>query len=365
MWRFLLLSVVLGAAAIRARAQGAVRLGVGNQPCTAAPSGSGLPGDGLPFGCHADPAGPVPEVPEGVVPEPSAWFESFVLERQPLVLRGAVRGAPGVDGWTDDRLAGAEYGGLHVKLEGKREKRGETTAELVGKLAAGRDTLGHFVNRTRAWAAGAPTPQAEPRAAGADGLRQGSASAVGSSSLEGYVVSQLPDPMAADVLVPAVASCGSFARGLLEANLWVSSGNTSSMLHRDADNVLNCVYRGTKTWTLVDPGERASPPSPSPSPSLLRHRAAARAAVRANARVAARAAAGCSPRLCVQPHPGPRPYAASQGEVASAPCHRRPPASRPVVPDRPASPQCTPAGCRRRQSSRAKWAAWCWWTPTA
>jgi lysine-specific demethylase 8 len=39
---------------------------------------------------------------------------------------------------------------------------------------------------------------------------------------------------------------------LSEMNLWLSNGNTSSMLHRDGFNQLNCVVKGTKLWTVVD-----------------------------------------------------------------------------------------------------------------
>jgi hypothetical protein len=35
-------------------------------------------------------------------------------------------------------------------------------------------------------------------------------------------------------------------------NLWVSNGDTSSMLHRDGFNQLNCVVRGSKLWTTID-----------------------------------------------------------------------------------------------------------------
>ncbi|KAA0152572.1 hypothetical protein FNF29_03799 [Cafeteria roenbergensis] len=252
MWLVLALGVVgsaVGAAA--------ARLGVGNVVCQTL-HGELMPGDGQPFGCHADPVGDITEIPEGVVPHPRDFFETFVRTREPAVLRGAVKLAGGVEGWTDDRLAGPEFGGLQIKLEGKREKREETQGALLGKLAMGRDTLGHFVNRTRRNSSlaerklGGPLPDNETTVRP---VQVGHVFESTRSQLEGYVVSQLPAPMSPDVHVPAVATCGSMATELLEANLWVSSGNTSSMLHRDADNVFNCVYKGSKVWTLVDPLE--------------------------------------------------------------------------------------------------------------
>jgi len=47
-----------------------------------------------------------------------------------------------------------------------------------------------------------------------------------------YMVSQLPDPMSEEVAVPQCILCGSFRERILEANIWMSSGNTKSLLHR-------------------------------------------------------------------------------------------------------------------------------------
>lgn len=199
------------------------------------------------------------EFDRGVVPHPGDFYREFIATRQPAVLRGAIDSAPGIAAWDDARLMADDYGAMHVKLEGKREKRAESNAALTGVLTVGRDLLGHFVNRTRQ---GARLPSRRSDGAAdvvdADILIQvpvTEADTTDHSDMEGYVVSQLPDPMAKDVAVPAIATCGSLSRQLLEANLWVSSGNTSSMIHRDADNVFNCVYRGSKTWTLIDPRE--------------------------------------------------------------------------------------------------------------
>ncbi len=54
--------------------------------------------------------------------------------------------------------------------------------------------------------------------------------------------------MGADVFVPDVLSCGTGRRALIEANLWFSSGNTSSTLHKDAYNTINCQIAGSKEW---------------------------------------------------------------------------------------------------------------------
>ncbi len=68
-----------------------------------------------------------------------------------------------------------------------------------------------------------------------------------------YIVSQLPDPMADDVLVPPFMMCGTIYERILESNIWLSAGGTKSMLHRDADHAINCLLNGTKDWILIDP----------------------------------------------------------------------------------------------------------------
>ena len=59
-----------------------------------------------------------------------------------------------------------------------------------------------------------------------------------------YIVSQLPEPMYHEVSVLPCLLCGTFKKRLLEVNLWVSSGGSRSLLHRDADNAINCLLHG-------------------------------------------------------------------------------------------------------------------------
>lgn len=39
---------------------------------------------------------------------------------------------------------------------------------------------------------------------------------------------------------------------LLENNLWVARGRTRSQLHFDKENIVNCLFKGEKRWTLID-----------------------------------------------------------------------------------------------------------------
>lgn len=123
---------------------------------------------------------------------------------------------PAYKKWTDDYLID-NFGELEVKLEHKTEK-GKTP---VGERGVGRDTIKSFLETYK--------------------------------TKSSYIVSQMPDPMAQDILVPPFMMCGTIYDRLLESNLWLSAGGTKSMLHRDADHAINCLLNGTKDWILIDP----------------------------------------------------------------------------------------------------------------
>lgn len=65
--------------------------------------------------------------------------------------------------------------------------------------------------------------------------------------------------MGDDVFMPDVLACGSGAHNLIEPNLWVSSGNTSSTLHKDAYNTVNCQIVGEKDWYTKKKSQKIVP----------------------------------------------------------------------------------------------------------
>jgi len=68
-----------------------------------------------------------------------------------------------------------------------------------------------------------------------------------------YVVSELPTAMYGDVTVPGCFSCGAFSSHITEIDIWISNGHTRSKFHKDSNNQLNCLIKGTKQWTVIDP----------------------------------------------------------------------------------------------------------------
>ena len=171
-------------------------------------------GHGQPLGRHMPSDGHVEQL--HTIPTPPLFWEKYASTRTPVVFKGAAKSFPAYNLWTDKFLI-EKFGSLEVKLESKTEKN----KTPIGERGLGRDTIKSYLSDYR--------------------------------MKDSYVVSQLPDPMTEDVDVLSCLSCGTFAERIMEANLWLSSGGTSSLLHRDADNAVNCLLNGTKDWILIDP----------------------------------------------------------------------------------------------------------------
>ena len=171
-------------------------------------------GHGEPIGSHRPSDGEIDILTS--FPSPHNFWNKYVSIGKPCLFRGAAVQYPAIIKWTNDYLI-ENYGDLEVKLEHKYEK-GETP---IGTKGVGRDTIRSFLE----------SYLNEPK----------------------YIVSQLPDPMSKEIYVLPFLTCGSFKERLLEANLWLSSGGTKSLLHKDADNAINCLLNGTKEWLLIHP----------------------------------------------------------------------------------------------------------------
>lgn len=54
------------------------------------------------------------------------------------------------------------------------------------------------------------------------------------------------------MVVPYSLRCGGFQDNLVDVVMWFSSGNTSSVLHYDSMDNINCVLDGKKKMVLID-----------------------------------------------------------------------------------------------------------------
>ncbi|XP_071499211.1 uncharacterized protein [Diadema antillarum] len=168
-----------------------------------------------PFGGHQPPDVDIDELFE--IPGPQVFWDKYVSVRRVAVLRQAATHSPGFTKWTEGNLKEL-YGDVEVRLEGKHERKSRIP---LGEKGLGRDTLRSFLETFR--------------------------------DKDTYIVSQLPEPLYEDFHVPPCISCGNMRERIVEVDLWMSSGNTQSIIHKDAFNTINCLMKGTKLWKMIEP----------------------------------------------------------------------------------------------------------------
>ncbi|XP_071090330.1 bifunctional peptidase and arginyl-hydroxylase JMJD5-like [Haliotis cracherodii] len=173
-------------------------------------AGETLKGHQQPLGSHAPPLG-VTFI--GKFSSPGVFYENFVKESQPLLMKSPLLDTPfpAFEKWTDDFLR-EEYGSEVVSVEqSKKEKRNLRPSTM---------TLHEFLD-----------------------LYQ---------KKNVYMVQSLPSSMKDDVHLPITLQCGGTQHVLHDAVLWMSSGGTKSVLHSDKLDNLLCVLSGTKDVILID-----------------------------------------------------------------------------------------------------------------
>jgi len=69
----------------------------------------------------------------------------------------------------------------------------------------------------------------------------------------GYTVTQVPGGMNNESSIIPCMACGPVRDTFIEANLWISNGDTNSKIHKDSNNQMNCLYQGVKEWSLFAP----------------------------------------------------------------------------------------------------------------
>ena len=57
--------------------------------------------------------------------------------------------------------------------------------------------------------------------------------------------------------LPNLLTCGTYKERLTEAELWMSSGGTSSLLHSHGEHNLHCVIDGRKDFIIIEPKYKA------------------------------------------------------------------------------------------------------------
>lgn len=154
------------------------------------------------------------EVVQGF-PSGREFFTYFALQSRPLKMAGAAKFSPAFDKWEDSYfLSLQESSEAFVNVETrKKENRTQPTIEMPFQ---------EFVEVYK--------------------------------DTDQYMVDPVPEFLRNDVIVPGPLQCPQVAENFLVENImWFSSGGTKSVVHTDAvDNIL-CLFRGEKTFVMVDP----------------------------------------------------------------------------------------------------------------
>ena len=180
---------------------------------------NGIPTGHLrPFGWQNRPQDSVPEQSPTLKPE--AFWDTYVNHSDPMVVRGLVFGSTSLDKWSDSYLS-HQYGHLDIKVT-RRKQQFSHAVENSTQMS-----FDQFLTQYRV-----------------EDL---------------YMRVIMPKEMQTEAPMPHIVNCGPLVSSnntiklaqLSEAFLWMSAGETSSLLHSHPENNLHCVLEGRKDFILM------------------------------------------------------------------------------------------------------------------
>ena len=139
---------------------------------------------------------------------PDRFYHLFVQGNRSVVIRGIV---PPLDVlWTDSYLS-KRYGHLNITVAKRKQRLVDTLVQTPLKT---------FLEQYRQ-----------------DDL---------------YMNTIIPDQMKPETPLPSLINCGTFRDRLLEPILWISAGETASLLQAHAQNTMHCVLDGRRDFIVYD-----------------------------------------------------------------------------------------------------------------
>jgi len=160
-----------------------------------------------PIGYQRRPEGPVRELRS--VPTPQEFYEVFIKEDKPVTFRKMVSNVPAMTTWQNDAHLKKNYGDLKIHVVVKKELFTHGPQAMTFKK---------FLKEY----------QYE----------------------DWYLSNTVPEEMMKELTLPPCLKCG-LSKTLMESEVWMSSGGTSSLLHAHADHDLHCVLAGRKDFIVI------------------------------------------------------------------------------------------------------------------
>jgi ribosomal protein L16 Arg81 hydroxylase len=171
------------------------------------------PGHLKPFGS----SGPFKQIAEWTndFPDPIVFFNDYVSKSHPILFRQALKNDPHLSIWNTDEQLNTLFSNnneiVHVETR-KKESRKQDILSM---------TMKEFLERYQ--------------------------------HEELYLVEEVPNLLRPYFILPTCLQCKPALETFQIAMLWFSSGNTSSVVHTDDYDNINCVLQGDKQFILVDP----------------------------------------------------------------------------------------------------------------
>ncbi|KAK6171220.1 hypothetical protein SNE40_019455 [Patella caerulea] len=170
------------------------------------------PGHLKPFGTGR----PIHQIDEVLgFPTPEDFLENYCLPLKPVKFKGGAKLSPAFHLWTDEYFLNLDIPPKNrVQLETvKKESRQQEVVTMDFKLF-----VKNYMNTSF------------------------------------YMVDTIPTFLTPDLVLPCSLQCPVlWNTKIADVVMWFSSGGTNSVIHYDSVDNINCVYRGSKDFVIVDP----------------------------------------------------------------------------------------------------------------
>ena len=219
-------------------------------------------GHAQPLGKHKDPE-PIDTYTVDNLPSPKTFWERHATFNsgekgfRPAYFPGLAKTHPAFEKWANDSILSNNYGHYDVKTEPKQEERLSDHCARPDGRGGWMDSRGIRPD----WVVPCPKDVKDHR----DGRTKLATFMKRFMKEDIYSITQLPDGMSNDVLVPPFIQCGGreplarikgreWLTQMYESNLWMSFNRgqnfSKSVLHYDQNHGFMCVYSGVLCFTL-------------------------------------------------------------------------------------------------------------------